>query len=233
MQTEAIQIQNDVTGKLTVSLMAWGITVKSQRAMIISNEVDEAQLVMTITNGKSGAGCLVQMPRFSSESANAPGPLGYWELTVTVKEAPELNMNASTGTLKSAEEISRRVMQILHLMRIQNIGTFYASGDAIARGPTEPGIISYDVKVRMQFGIEVLAVSPNPTITGTPSAVTVDAGEGTTCYYTIDGESFPGPDMPNAMMASGTFAVPSGTIVRAASYIDGYIGSDVIEATIT
>jgi hypothetical protein len=236
MQPALLQIQNDITARLSVELAAWGITVRSQRKMIIANEVDEAQLVMSLTNGKTGAGCLVQMPTFATENPNAPGPVGFVQLIVTCKEAPELNMNASTGTLRSAEEIAIRALGLLHLWRIVNIGTIYSSTEAIRKSTAEAGIVAYDVSMRIQLGYDTLAATGNPVISGTSTAVTLTNASGfsgSTIYYSKDGESYPGPDQENSFTYSAPFAVDVDTVIRAAAYKDGYTGSDIIEETIS
>ena len=225
-----LQIQYDVTARLTIELEDWGITVRSQRKMIVQNEVDESQLVVTTTNGKNGCGCLVQMPKFENERPNVPGPLGYMELTVTAMESPELNMNGATGTRRSAEEVAARVLQLLQLYCVATIGTFF--GGSLNSSEAPEGCIAYDVKMRMAYGHDVLAKTPTPAITGTHTAVTITASSGT-AYYTTDGESFPGPDQVNSFEYSVPFAVAVGTVIRAAAYASGYTGSNVAESTIS
>jgi len=228
MQPALLQIQNDVTARLAVELMDWGITVRSQRKMIVTNEVDEAQLVLTSTNGKSGAGVLVQMPTFENERPNVPGPIGYIQMKLTCKEVPELNMNASTGTLKSAEEIAGRVLQLLHLWAVTGIGTFF--GGTIVKSPAEDGVVAYDASVRLNYVYDTLSKVAVPVISGTAPAITI-AGTGS-IYYTVDGESFPGLDQANSFLYAAPFAATSGDLIRAAAYASGSCGSNIAEFTV-
>jgi hypothetical protein len=229
MQTALLQIQTDITGRLAVELAAWGITVRSQRTMIISNELDEDQLVMTLCNGKSGAGCLVQMPTFIGQNPNVPGPIGYMEVKITAVEAPELNMNASSGTRRSAEEIAGRVAELLHLYAVSNLGTL--NGGGVSKTTAQPGCIAYDVAIRLAYGFDVLAKTQSPSIAGTAAAITITMPEGTACY-TIDGESFPGSEQPNSYNYAAPFAVESGSLIRCVSYLSGHVGSNLVEYTV-
>lgn len=229
--TSDLQIQNDVLGYLTVELAAWGITVKSLRKLVIASKLDASMLPLTSTKGMHGCACVVEMPITSAIDPNLPGPQCSTAHSILVIENPTENMGVA-GTNRSAEEVAKRIRQLLHVWSIRNIGTMFAKGDVQVPTDEIEGHIGYRVTLHMTEGQEVLAKSTIPTITGTPSAITMDGGEGNIIYYTIDGESFPGPDLPNSHLYSGSFAAAAGTVLRAVNYIPNCVGSNLQEFTV-
>jgi hypothetical protein len=241
MKPALLQIQSDLTGKLAAELAAWNINVKSLRKLVVAGELDAALLAATPVDGRLGCGVLVEMPTFTVDAPNAPGPQGFIEASCLVLENPMLNLEPTSGTLRTAEEVSLRVLQLLHHYRIAGIGTFFCEGGALRPEAAYEGLIGYRVTCRMLFPMEVLAQTNNPTIGVLLGEVTLTpaAGEESAdIWYSVDGETYPGPTQvdvngtPTSFLYTSPFTSAPGTTVRFAAYLAGATGSDVIELTL-
>ena len=236
MKPTLLQIQSDITAKLTVELASWCITVRSLRKLIVSNELDAALLTITDIGGRHGCACAVEMPTVGVDTPNVPGPQGILRISVLIIENPTENYGQN-GTQKDAELVAERVAQLLHLFRVQNVGTMYASGPNVIE-PTDEidGHVGYRVTFIVKKGSDVLDKTGTPIITGTHEAVTITPAPGYetgAIYYTLDGESYPGPDRPNSFTYTAPFATDAGAVVRSAGYKTGSTGSDIAEHTAT
>jgi len=229
--TSDLQIQTDVLGYLTVELAPWGIAVRSLRKLIVENELDAAMLPLIDVNGMHGCACAVELPITSAIEPNLPGPQCTVALSALVIESPTENFGV-TGTKHSAEEVAKRIRQLLHQWAIRGIGTMFARGDVQVPTDEIEGHVGYRVTLHMTEGQEVLAKSVMPVIAGDADAITMTVTDGGTIYYTVDGESFPGLDLANARLYSAPFAIASGTVLRAVNYAASSVGSNLEEFTV-
>src|ERR1043165_3885480 len=83
-------------------------------AVMIQTAIDEGLMGLRSQAGKSGAAIMVMMPTVDVPTQETPGPYLSAEVMVCVVESPLFNMNATTGTGKSAEEIGLSVLHTLH-----------------------------------------------------------------------------------------------------------------------
>lgn len=234
MQSPLDQIQTDIAGRLGAELYDWGVAVRSRFELVIEPDVEAMEIVTTMVNGRSGAGCIVEAPSFTASRPNIPGPQGEINVVVTVQEAPEINRNAATGTMRSAATIAKRVAELLHLFGVYTVGTL--QGGSVREAASDSNTTSYKVSFSMAHSFDVLAKTAMPTITSALGEVMITASEGA-AYFTVDGSTFPTPTngvggSEFSFLYSSAFPAASGTVIRAVSYATGKTGSNVAEHTV-
>jgi len=232
--TQLEQLQSDTVDKLESEGFFSTINVKSLRKMRIQEQLDFALVSLSPKGTKNGCGVVVGMPVVQVESPNVPAPMVFIELPIDVYENPTLNMEASSGTVLTAEEVGMEVISTLHQWGIEGLGTLYFHREAMAPlNETPGGVIGYRITGRMEIPREEKLRVVTPLIGDEDLVVTLTAvTEGSDTYYTTDG-SFPGPGNAAAVLYTVPFEVESGTVVRWAGYKSGWVGSDVGRAVVT
>lgn len=227
-------LQSDVTAKLLSEEYFATVTVVSLRKLVISSDIAASLVYLTEKAGKKGAGVIVGMPTIKLPDPNVPGPQLVVLLPIRVLEQPTINQDATSGTLKTAEQIAVRTLAILHQFQIEGLGALY--GDATAIKPVNEieGVVGYDVLLECTLAQTPLARCGIPTISAFGVTITltpVDVGD--TIFWSTDG-SFPGNWFGHSgEQYGGPFTTNIGAVVRWAAYRTGKTGSDVGRALVT
>jgi hypothetical protein len=138
-------------------------------------------------------------------------------------------MEASSGTLRSAEQIALDVLHALHHFDPGTSGSpLYADKKAIEPNTDFPGKIVYDCFIRTRLGLDPAAKVAPVKIDVYPIAAPATVGmscatPGAEIRYTLDG-SYPGP---TATLYTAPFTQATAATVRAAAYLAGKQGSDI------
>lgn len=231
-----VQLQDDMTAALANRDKLASVNVVSYRRMMISSEINIKTILTTIRNGRYGAGCIVEMPEFNVPHPNLPGPEGALVLKVVVMENPQINLNATQGTLLSAEEIAQWVLDTLHGFRpMSDAGfTISASKNAVTRAQDYelPGVLAYRVFFEMRFTRAPEPKCGTPTMVNNSGTLTLTNDPrtpGAEIFYSLDGNfpaRYPGPGQASFRYAA-PFTPGSGQTVRWVAYLDGYCFSQV------
>lgn len=198
----------------------------------IQTRIDQAINAHTTKAGKSGAAVTVLMPLGEAQSPNVPGPRLDFTFVVRVQELPIVNMNADTGTLKSAEEIALRVAQMFHHWQNGSGQVLVAAsgGTMVPNADFDPKL-TYDVKFRLQTGLgqiaKTAAVGISPASGAAPQTVTLSCGTvGALIFYSIDGSY---PSLPYG----APVAVSTAGTLRAVATSTGRVASDISQGIFT
>ncbi len=228
---DLVQLQEDVTMALLSDSRLAAVNVIQYRKLRQQSEVDASAIYAKPRQGaQAGAGVLVEMPTMQVTEPNLPGPSGQFLVTCVVMEEPNQNMTAEAGTQIEAENIAQMVLECLHGLMFEGLGSLYSDDRPIT--PTEEweGLVAYRVSLRLRLTSDPKQIErvPVPTIQEQALQVTLKAVAGADIYYTTDG-SFPGPGNPDATKYQNPFAM-QGAVLRWAAYKAGMVGSNVGEA---
>ncbi len=233
MNDPLIQLQEDTTAKLNAEAFFNTITVVSVRKLQIESELAITNPYQTEKNGKLGVGVLVGLPTLHVDRPNLPGPELIVVLPLRVQEQPTINMDATQGTLKSAEDVAIKLSRLLHGFQLEGLCGLYADKDTIVPNTEFPGLVTYDVRLKGTLEQPVEPKVTDAQISENNLMVTfTNTLAGAEIYYTTDGSY---PSALNAVATHYTvpFTVTSGTVIRWAAYKDGYNSSNCLQATIT
>lgn len=227
-------LQQDIVDKLNSESWFGSISVVSWRKQVIQLEVERRLPHLTGKNGRKGCGVVVNMPRIDAAQPNLVPAQGDILVGIDVVEQPEINFNPG-GAMLTAEETARAVRRTLHQFAIEGKLLLYQDKHAIVplKDLSYPGCLGYRVNLRGRMAESPHSKCVVPSIAeagGFVTLTTTDAGAA--IYYTVDG-SFPGPSNTAALTYAAPFAVASGTTVRWAGYLAGFLGSDAAQAVIT
>ncbi len=199
------------------SVVDWSVIWQRPRVPLVNPDGSHSS---DMNAGRSGCGILVEMPSFKVLHPNLGGPPGFLVASAVVVEEPNLNMTPETGTLLSAEEVSKFILDSTHQWVVGSVGILTAERNAIE--PTEEfdGLVAYRVNLSMQApqckrkrvaGTDITLMGQNVTLT----SIT----DGADIYFTTDG-SFPGPSNAAAIKYSEPFDF-AGRILLTAAYKPG------------
>lgn len=213
-----------------------GIYVLRPRANLTATQIigniEKALNNLTKKGGKSGAAVTVLMPTFSVPEGDTSGPALEERLTVRVQESPLFNMNATTGTLKSAEAIALEVLQLFHMWQPGG-GTWYADQDALTPSVEFDPKVTYDVSFRRPINLKgrVKAAMPmiEPEEGAVPQEVTLVAAPGAAICYTLDG-TLPVAGKAGTTLYTVPFTVAAAATLRVVAYEAGKAASNVATA---
>jgi hypothetical protein len=230
-----LQLQQDVCDKLNSEAAFAYLAVGTLRRHVILSEVERRVAHLTGKNGRKGCGLTVRMPSIRGIQPDVTPAQGEVLVAVDVVENPEINFNAG-GTQVTAEEAARAARAALHQFAIEGKILLYQEEKAMeplaGLEKEYPGCLGYRVLLRGRMSEAGAGKCALPEIAAPAQTVSLSTtDEGAVIYYTTDG-SFPGSGNAAALVYEGPFAVASGTVVRWASYLAGFYGSDAGEATI-
>jgi hypothetical protein len=92
------------------------------------------------------------------------------------------------------------------------------------------GTVAYQINFTSPMSTEPYAKCTAPTLDVTSGSLSITGQSGAEHYFTLDG-SFPRPGVQAAQLYAAPVAVQAGTVIRAATYLTDYTGSDVTELT--
>jgi hypothetical protein len=206
----------------------------------IQSAIDSALAGLTTKASKSGVAVTVLMPTLECPDPAEVGPPIELSLALLVEEIPFVNMDATTGTRKSAEDIVLELLPLFHLREFQPNTVLLADRKA-AEPMLDPasGKLTYEVRFRSRFRFGAQTLCGKPFISGAAASVTLSSGTaGASIYYSTD-ESFPrfaetigGAGATGSTLYTAPFTVDAGTVVRAAAYKTGTTASHVTQKTI-
>lgn len=217
-----VQLQNDVFMALLSAQSLTSVNVKQFRKMVIESEIDMKLVYLTQRNSRLGAGVLVEMPTLNCDKPNVTGPILEVGLSILVMEQPTINMSAAQGTLLSAEEIAKRVLETCHLLHTGN-ALLRAASAAVTPANEYAGVIAYRVNLSTMSASEQPVRPAMVSIDATDlSAVTLACADTTALiYYTLDG-SYPAKyGNPKSLLYESPLGLQTGDVIRAASYAEG------------
>lgn len=227
---DLVQAQKDVTATLLSAASLANVAIVSYREKRLANELDYRTTLEAGRNGKAGVMAVVMLPSADAGEKNVTGPVLDWLFPVIVIELDAVNMEPQGGSLLSAEEVSQRVMDVLHHEADEKYGTWKVSGKPMAPETqfNFPGCIAYRTTFVLYCGRSEQTRRCAPVqvdLTTTPGQCALScATPGAEVYYTLDGSS-PGNASggnPNSQLYAGPFPVAAGDTVRAAAYADGF-----------
>jgi hypothetical protein len=228
-------LQEDIFYALMSRQELLSVNVKQFRKMVIQAEIDMKLVYLTVRNGKSGAGILVEMPTLTVNKPNVSGPVLEVDFSVLVMEQPTINMTAASGTLLSAEEICLLVAETLHHLSL-GTGSLRAMPNAITPATEYRGVVAYRCHVGFTSATAPMPRTRELQIVNTSGSVAISCSNDPTAEirYTLDG-TLPASGNggnPQSKAYQSPITVASGTTIRACAYAAGKIGSSIATLTI-
>lgn len=194
-------------------------------------------------DGRIGCGVIVEKPEFSVESPGVSGPQGNISVEFLVLEDRLTNNGPTEGTLRAANLVAQRILDLLHLHADDGVGTFQAVGSAITVARDFEPLDALRVRLRITAKrlqttrcavVRITFANDECTLT----CATTDAQ----IYYCLSGQDqdgnwtepgFPSPSNSagGAQLYSAAFAVTSGQTVRACAFLTARNQSPVTRKT--
>jgi hypothetical protein len=194
----------------------------------------EVLCYITPRNGRKGCGVIVEVPEVGVASGNLPGPEFDLALTCLILEDPVTNLAPQTGTLKPADQVAQRILEVGHGWRIEPHGEFFARGPSLREAADFEPLRAFRCQLNLKLPrtqTTRTALNQN-SISEASGEITLTVPEGAEIYYTTDG-TFPGPGNPAATIYSGVFTATAGTVIRWAAYKVDELPSFAGYATVT
>jgi hypothetical protein len=212
--------QGDFAGRLGMDDYFADVTVLEQNKGATEDDVLQALSTLNEKVGKNGACVVVLMPELLPATPDVPGPEYRVRVTVQVIVQPLFN-DGDSGTGKSAEQIARRVRQLLHNYD-GGWGTWtFAGMDPL---PVTEGQVSYGVAFtrtgRHPRQVKLSLPMGDPDEAAVPCAVTLEGPAGADLYYTTDG-TYPTPGAAGTTLYSSAIAIAEPTTLRVVAYRAG------------
>ena len=198
----------------------------------IQDAINASLGALTARNGQAGLCATVLMPLLNTEKQELPGPWLHLKCTVRVQENVMVNMGPN-GTRIPCEDAAIAVAQVLHLwMPGGTAGIVRAAPETITPNVTFEGRVTYDVLVESELGLACLLSTEQPFITRSEEVVMISCADETAAiYYTLDGTAPWAGSAVNpatSIQYAEPFTSPApGTLIRAAAFAPGKLGSDI------
>lgn len=237
--TDLVQLQNDFAHALLGDEWLQDVNVIT-RWRLLDEDVKRADreyaaevlAYLTPRNGKKGCGIIVEVPEVSVASGNLPGPEFDLSLVCLILEDPITNQGPQTGTLKPADQVAQRILDIGHGWQVEPLGEFYAKGSSMVRATDFEPLRAFRCRLNLKLPRTQTARAALPTIAEDAGTITLTVADGVDCYYTTD-STFPGPGNPYAQPYAAAFTVDTGTIVRWAGFQTDKLPSYIGQVTVT
>jgi len=180
---------------------------------------------------KLGLAVEVKLPSAEVGEANVPGPQLDLVGVIRLSENPMFNEGAD-GTGVKAEDAAMAILQACHHWQREG-RVVYADRRALRDGMTDDdGVITYDVVVRTELGVQPVSRVAVPSISFAAGSVTLAcATSGAAIYYTTDG-STPAPSNAEATLYAGPFSAAGGDVIRAQAFKGPLIPSGIVRQTL-
>lgn len=235
MSSPLQQEQEDIHGRLAADTYFADLPVLLARKGVTDSDIEIALSTLNAGGtGKIGAVAVVLMPTLRAEPDNVPAPVYVVQHTVQVIEDPLFSQDATSGVLKSAEEIAHRVRLLLNWFNPGGAGSL--AFDGMDPAEVKSGV-SYLVRFSRRTGDDELARVATPVVSAdsasAPATVTLTcATSGAAIYYTTDG-SYPSSANDDATLYSTPFSQPTAATIRAAAEKSGLQQSNVSQLILT
>jgi hypothetical protein len=231
------RVQLDIAARLEASAFFESIPVFIFRpraaltAAQIQDRINSALGALTTQNGKAGLCATILMPLLDTQRQELPGPYLHLKCIIRLQENVMVNMGSS-GTQIPCEDAAIAAAQILHLWTPgATAGILRVAPEAITPNPAFEGKVTYDVLLESELDLECLPKTVQPFISVSEETASITCADpDAAIYYTLDGtvpwagnETYPS----TAVLYSGAFEVETGSLVRAAAFTAGKLGSDV------
>lgn len=236
--TDLVQLQNDFAQALLGDDWLANVNVVT-RWHLLDLDIKRADrelaaevlAYLTPRNGRKGCGIIVEVPEVAVASGNLPGPEFDLAFVCLVLEDPITNQGPQTGTLKPADQVAQRILDVGHGWRVEPHGEFYAKGSAMVRAADFAPLRSFRTRLNLKLPRTQTSRAALPAIAEDAGTITLTPASGVLAYYTLD-ESFPGPGNAKATLYSAPFTVDAGTVIRWAGFdpdkLPGYTGHAVV-----
>jgi hypothetical protein len=230
------RVQLDIAARLEASAFFESIPVFIFRpraaltAAQIQDRINSALGALTTQNGKAGLCATILMPLLGTQSPELPGPYLHLKCVIRLQENVMVNMGAS-GTQIACEDAAIAAAQILHLWTPgATAGILRVAPEAITPNPAFEGKVTYDVLLESELDLECLPKTVQPFISVSEETASITCADpDATIYFTVDGTMpWAGNDTypSTASLYSNPFSVAPSTLIRAAAFTDGKLGSD-------
>lgn len=198
----------------------------------VRDQIENALTGITLTNGKCGLGAVIVIPEVVVEDnmRGVPGPQIALNCTVQVMENDLFN-RGDQGTGITAESLAFTVLSLLHLWQPGGGIMLLAAREAIQPAEAAEDLSAtncYAVNLTAPMATQPAAKVNAPSLDVAAGVLTLSGVIGAEHWFTLDG-TFPRPMAPTAQLYTATVSVPSGALIRAASYQTDAAGSDVTE----
>jgi hypothetical protein len=197
----------------------------------IQDQINSALGALTSQNSKAGLCATVLMPLLTTERPDLPGPYLHLSCTIRIHENVIVNMGAN-GTQIPCEDAAIAAAQTLHLWTPgATAGILRVAPDTITPNSSFEGKVTYDVLIESDLDLPTLTKEFQPFISVTDGLISIACADpDAAIYYTTDGTlPWPGNDTysSTATLYTAPFSASSGTLIRAAAFASGQLGSDV------
>jgi hypothetical protein len=247
------QFQQDIVAILNSEEWMASVPVVAYRPLRISSDESDTGSVLDVTKPEigqeefwlikkdgtlSGTGVRVPMPTLKLVSKNLSKPQLFIACQILVAEQPGVSeapngLNTAAGGRRSAEAVAMKVMDLLHHRHFDGTNFLTVDDNALAPASAVPYLRAYNVNVWATFRRSSDERTQQPVIDITAGVATVTCPTvGAVIYVTTDGSTPVRTEHnPASALYSAPFAVISGTLVRAAAYKAGAIGSSISNKT--
>jgi hypothetical protein len=192
----------------------------------------ETLAYLTPRNGRKGCGVIVEVPEVNVASGNLPGPEMGLLISCLILEDPFINYGPASGTLRPADQVAQRIIEVGHGWPLMPHGELYAKGAVLVAARDFEPLRAYRIGLNLRMPRTQTTRVAEVTIAEDAGTVTLTVPSGATGYYTTDA-SFPGPGNPAATVYTAPFAVTAGTVLRWAAYEENKLPSAASHATVT
>jgi hypothetical protein len=189
----------------------------------IQSAIDGALAGLTTKAGKSGAAVTVLMPTLECPDPAEVGPPIELSLALLVEEIPFVNMDATNGTRKTAEDIVLELLPLFHLREFQPNTVLLADRKA-AEPMLDPasGKLTYEVRFRsrFRFGPQTLCGKPFITTAAAYALATWALNAAGTGYATGDTITLAG----GTAITPAVFTITSTRVAAVTGLVNGGTG---------
>lgn len=240
--TDFLKVQRYVAHALLSDEWLENVTVVT-RDYLLANEsrlpdrtlAAEVLCYITPRNGRKGCGVIVEPPEFQVAVPNLAGPQGDLVQELLILSDRTVNEGPVTGTLRPANQVGQRILELAHGWRIRPAGAFYADVNALQPAKDFEPLDAWRVRLRMKLPRQQNAQVAEPVIASAGLVVTLSCATAEAeIFYTTD-ETMPAHERggnPGSVRYTAPFTVESGDVVTVCAYKSGLIQSNIITSTI-
>jgi len=228
--TDFISLQRDVAHALLCEPWLADVNIVMRHELLTEDALKRlpdrtlaAEVLVYVTprnkaSGRKGCGVIVEVPEFNVQSPNVTGPQGDIFLPLLVLEEPLMNEAPATGTLRPANQVAQKILDLLHLDADDGTGTIGAAGAAITPAKDWEPLRAFNVRLKLTCKRQQTARAGVVTIAVESGLATLACNTAeSSIYYTVNG-GFPGPSNSSATLYTAPFSVTTGDVLRAGAY---------------